>query len=169
MPCWAEFPIFGLLKQEDSIFLTSRKKFGKHKPLAGSTKIRCVTPADISGDSVRPVHSSFEKSHSFKAISVVGISVHHRKSSKSSQSKSRKESLEEPVVPMVQECLRLVGYVLLSMKHGKSSALDDARLVGLNGLCPKLLLRLPVSKRRCKAHCLAEKFSINIRLSWVAL
>lgn len=112
------------------MFLTSEKEFGKHKPSAGSTRVRYLTPADLSGDSARPVPSSWEKSHSFKTISVVGISVHRGKSFKPSQSKSS----EEPVVPMEQECLRLVCCVLLSMKHGMSSAWDAARLVGLNGL-----------------------------------
>lgn len=70
------------------MFLSSRKELGKHKPLAGSTEVRCVTPAALPGDSVRPMPSSFEKSHSFKTILIVGISVHHRKSFKPSQSKT---------------------------------------------------------------------------------
>lgn len=85
-----------MLRQEDSRFLS--KKFEKHKPQSGSTSVRCITPADLSGDSVWPVPSSFEKPHSFKTISVVGISVHHRKPFQS-------KSSEKPVVPMVMGVL----------------------------------------------------------------
>lgn len=43
------------------MFLASRKEFGKHKLLAGSTRVKRITPADLSGDGVRPVPSSSDK------------------------------------------------------------------------------------------------------------
>lgn len=148
------------------MFLTSRKEFGKHKLLAGSTTVKTITPADLSRDGVRPVPSSSEKSHSFKTIAIVGASLFIRENPSSLPSLRAVNNL---LSPWSWECLKLMGYVLLSMKHGKNSALDAARLVGLNGLCTKLLLRFSVSKRSWNAYCLAEIFSINIRLSLVAL
>lgn len=141
------------------MFPTSGRDFGKHKPLAGSTRVRYITPADFLGDSVRPVPSSFEKSLSFKTISVVGISVHHRKFFKPSQSKSS----EKPVVPKVMGVLEAGGLCAPLHEAWQELSPGCCKAGGTEQALTKQLLRLSVSKGAWKAHCLAEIFLINIR------
>lgn len=147
------------------MFLTLGKKFGKHKPLAGSTRVRYITQLTFL-ETVFSQWPAVLKSPTPLKLSQLwaSLSIIEHPSSLSSL-----RAVSDLWSPQSWECLRLVGYVLLSMKRSRSSALDAARLVGQNRLCTKLLLRLSVSKGAWKAHCLAEMFSINFKLSWVAL